>query len=222
VEFPGEALSLGLHAEQSATTNAWLNGESSLRRLAVSAPPCGYCRQFLHELGTEGDLDLLRPTGSGSEYTTTPLSRSLPDALGPRDLGMQRGLMNAKHQDHGLALSSGSADPFVLMALDAAQQSYAPYTSGFAGCAIETTDGSRYPGRYAENAAYNPGMSPLESAITFMNMSRPPGTEHDLARAVLVELPSRTGQRNVATMVLASFASDVTLEYSEAPLQGPS
>ena len=121
-----------------------------------------------------------------------------------------------------LALSSGSADPLVLMALDAAQQSYAPYTSGFAGCAIETTDGSRYPGRYAENAAYNPSMSPLESAITFMNMSRPRGTEHDLARAVLVELPSRTGQRNVATMVLASFASDVTLEYYEAALQGPS
>ncbi len=65
-------------------------------------------------------------------------------------------------------------------------------------------------------------MSPLESAITFMNMSRPRGTEHDLARAVLVELPSRPGQRNVATMVLASFASDVTLEYYEAALQGPS
>jgi hypothetical protein len=31
--------------------------------------------------------------------------------------------MNAKRQDHGLALSIGSADPLVLMALDAAQES---------------------------------------------------------------------------------------------------
>jgi cytidine deaminase len=30
-----------------------------------------------------------------------------------------------------------------------------------------------YTGRYAENVAYNPSMSPIESALAYMNMSLP-------------------------------------------------
>jgi cytidine deaminase len=216
VEFLRETLSFGVHGEQSATTNAWLNGEVGLQSLAISAAPCGSCRQFLHEIVTEHNFDILFPTGSGDDYTVTPLSTFLPDAFGPRDLGVTGGLMDPEHQNHDLVLSSGSTDPLVLMALDSAKQSYAPYTRGFAGCAIETGDGSMYPGRYAENAAFNPSMSPIESAITFMNMSRPQGSAHDLARAVLVEVLSKTGQRGASTAALASFASGISLEYHQA------
>jgi cytidine deaminase len=218
VEFTGEALTFGVHAEQSATTSAWLNSEVGLQSLAISAAPCGYCRQFLHEVVTEQDLDVLLPTGLGDDYTVTALSALLPDAFGPRDVGVTGGLMDPEYQNHDLLLPGDCTDPLVLVALNSAKQSYAPYTRGFAGCAIETNDGFRYPGRYAENAAFNPSMSPLQSAITFMNMSRSYGSALELARAVLVESPSKSGQRAASTTVLASFAPGVTLEYHEVTL----
>jgi len=220
VEFLGQALSFGVHGEQSATTNAWLNGEVGLQSLAISAAPCGYCRQFLYELVTEQNFDILLPAGPGDGYTVTPLSTFLPDAFGPHDLGVTGGLMDPRHQNHDLELSRGSTDPLVLIALASAKQCYAPYTRGFAGCGIQTNDGFMYQGRYAENAAFNPGMSPLESAITFMNMSRPQMSDRDVARAVLVEVSSKTGQTDASTAVLASFASGISLEYHEATLQG--
>jgi len=219
VEFLGQALSFGVHGEQSATTNAWLNGEGGLQSLAISAAPCGYCRQFLYELVVGQNFDILLPAGSGDGYTVTPLSTFLPDAFGPHDLGVTGGLMDPEHQNHDVELSGGSTDALVLMALASARQCYAPYTRGFAGCAIQTSDGLMYPGRYVENAAFNPSMSPLVSAITFMNMSRPEMSDHDVARAVLVEVPSKTGQTDASTTVLASFAPGISLEYHAASLQ---
>src|SRR5688572_3635647 len=49
-ELRDVALSFTTHAEQAAVNNAWLNGEAGIQMLAVSAAPCGYCRQFLYEL----------------------------------------------------------------------------------------------------------------------------------------------------------------------------
>ena len=51
-EFPGQALSFTVHAEQAATMHAISFGETGIDLLAVSAAPCGYCRQFLNELTT--------------------------------------------------------------------------------------------------------------------------------------------------------------------------
>ncbi len=39
-----------IHAEQCLIANALLHGERGLRKLAVSAAPCGHCRQFYSEL----------------------------------------------------------------------------------------------------------------------------------------------------------------------------
>lgn len=39
-----------VHAEQFLLVNALHHGERELRRLAVNAAPCGYCRQFYAEL----------------------------------------------------------------------------------------------------------------------------------------------------------------------------
>src|SRR5210317_1999254 len=56
IEFPAQALTQTIHAEQSAIINAWLQGAKRISGIAVSAAPCGYCRQFLHEL--EGSPNL--------------------------------------------------------------------------------------------------------------------------------------------------------------------
>src|SRR6185436_16130672 len=60
-EFVGQALSFTVHGEQAATAHAISGGETGMQKLAVSAAPCGYCRQFLYELTTASTLQILLP-----------------------------------------------------------------------------------------------------------------------------------------------------------------
>ena len=39
-----------IHAEQCLIANALLHGETGIQKLAISAAPCGHCRQFYSEL----------------------------------------------------------------------------------------------------------------------------------------------------------------------------
>jgi cytidine deaminase len=224
-EFRNVALSFTVHAEQSATTNAWLNGERGLSALAISAAPCGYCRQFLYELVTAQQLNILLPSDPKHPlaYSATPLTTFLPQAFGPNDLGVKGGLMDPKLGAHTLKLNGGSpADPVVAAALAAASSSYAPYQTDvsyqYSGVAVLTTDGKIFPGRYAGNAAYNPSMSPLESALTFMNMTQPQAGARQISRCVLVEVPTLASQRSATQDVLAAYAPGVSLEYYAATI----
>lgn len=159
IEFAGEALSFTVHAEQSAVANAWSHGETGIELIAVTAPPCGYCRQFLNELVTASSLVIRIPS------ETRPLSDFLPSAFGPRDLGLDGGLL--QKDDHQLQIDAD--DELARAALDAANRSYAPYSRSFAGVALQTPRGI-VSGAYAENAAFNPSMSPLEVALAVANL----------------------------------------------------
>jgi cytidine deaminase len=206
MEYVGTALSFSVHAEQSAVTNAWLHGEEGLQAIAASHAPCGYCRQFLHELTTASTLAVL-VTGQ----PPTLLGDLLPAAFGPEDLGVAAALMAP--QDHGLTIDPEPTDRLVLTALAAANASYAPYSGGFAGVALETATGEVYAGRYAENAAYNPSMSPLESALAMRGLG---GDADDaLTRAVLVEASSAASQVG-ATREVLRVVSSVELEVIPA------
>ena len=66
MEFEGLSLNQSIHAEQAAVANAWTNGETTFSALAVSASPCGLCRQFLHEYDGEGDMRVILPDPAGS------------------------------------------------------------------------------------------------------------------------------------------------------------
>lgn len=202
MEFAGEALSFTLHAEQSATVNAWQNGETGLTSLAVDEAPCGYCRQFLYETSTAQNKAGPGLTIYLDGQPPQNLTVLLPQAFGPSDLGIKNALMNPER--HGLNLETRTDDPVVLAALAAANSSYAPYTSGFAGVAVETSAGMIYTGRYGENAAYNPSISPLESTLTMWNFA---GDRTDaVTRCVLVEKVSASNQFDATTAVLESFA----------------
>jgi cytidine deaminase len=193
MEFVGGALSFTTHAEQSATTNAWINGEQGLIQLAVSAAPCGYCRQFLYEITTAAKLMVLLTEGSPGLLTSF-----LPNAFGPGDLGVTAALMSP--DAHGLVLDASSQDPLILGALAAANASYAPYTKSYAGAAVLTRSGAIYAGRLAENAAYNPSMSPLESALTMWNFA---GRDTDLvSRVTLVQINGAVADQTSATAAL--------------------
>ena len=221
-EFANLALSFTVHAEQAATNNAWLNGEQGLQSLAISDPPCGYCRQFLSELITAPQLSILLPTDPDSDtFTSTPLSTLLPVPFGPRDFHVIGGLMEPGLCTHNLALDNAPiGDLLITAALQAASSSYAPYQTGdsfnYAGVAVQLQDGSIYAGRHAENAAYNPSLSPLGSALAFMNMAQPLQARRKVIRCLMVEVPTIISQRSATAAFVAAYAPGVQLEYFTA------
>lgn len=176
LEFANESLAFTVHAEQSAVANAWMHGETGIDLIATSAAPCGLCRQFLNELITAPTLTIV--TGGRSRS----LADLLPESFGPRDLGIDGGLL--QRDDHQLAIEEN--DLTAHAALTAANISYAPYSNSYAGVALRTHDGVVVAGAYAENAAFNPSMAPLEAALSQLNLQ---GLAFDsIAEAVLVQV----------------------------------
>jgi len=215
IEFGAQALTQAIHAEQSAVINAWLQGARQINGIAITAAPCGYCRQFLYELAGSQSLEVILHSQNGGKTTQHNLSDLLPAAFGPNDLGSASGLMASYAQLADFGLKSSSNDPFVLEAEAAAKKSYAPYTKNFAGCAIKTVGGKIYAGRYAENVAFNPSLSPLHTAIICMNMDNF-DLENKITRAVLVERLTSISQRAVCELLLQTVAPNVKLECYEA------
>ena len=193
VEFSGEALSFTVHAEQSAVTSAWMHGETAIDTIAVTAPPCGYCRQFLNELTSAETLVIQMPK------ETRSLPELLPGAFGPRDLGIDGGLL--QRDDHGLTIDG--ENELAHAALAAANMSYAPYSKSYAGVALRAKDGTMVAGAYAENAAFNPSMSPLEVALSLLNLKRV--ALGDVTDAILVHVDGL--HTNATRTVLAAVCN---------------
>jgi cytidine deaminase len=206
IEFVGEALSFCVHAEQAAIAHAINYSEKGIDYLAISAAPCGYCRQFLYEItNCKSTPDITVLTGT----TSTQLSALLPQAFGPQDLNVTTRLMLP--QFNNLQISPSPGDPGIVLALDAANLSYSPYSSDFAGICIFTST-NYYLGSYAENAAYNPSMSPLEAALVMLIMSG--DSYSNINRVILVEATaSQCSQFEVSSDVLASIAPAIKLEH---------
>jgi cytidine deaminase len=203
MEFMGEPLSLCTHGEQSATYNAWVHGEQGLSALAVNAAPCGYCRQFLYELVTASQLQVIFNDSTGT-LVIAPISTVLPWAFGPQDLGVQGGLLEPLN--HNLVLALPSESPAVLGALSAANMCYAPYTSSYAGVGVLTSGGQVYSAPLAENAAYNPSMSPLEGALSYLNLC---GNDYSQIQEVaLVQVQgAEVSQQSVTEAALSSVST---------------
>lgn len=201
-ELPGEALFHSVHAEQSAISHAWLSGESQIIDIIVNASPCGHCRQFMNELVEGANINIHLP-----EQATQTLAYYLPYAFGPKDLHVTSPLM-AKQQTEFMF---ESADPIIIEALDHAGLSYAPYSQSFAAVVLETFDGKTYCGRYAENAAFNPSMLPMQMALS--NLTRHNRDFSDIKRAVLIE--SSEGKISLvgATMDALHTIAAVELEH---------
>jgi cytidine deaminase len=138
------------------------------------------------------------------DMPATPLQDLLPHAFGPRDLGIDAALMSP--QSHHLTLT-GAIDDLTRAALDAANASYAPYSHSYAGVALRTSDGAIHTGGIAENAAFNPSLSPLEAAIVTMSI-RGGKTYADLTDAVLVEVANaKASQAGAARAVLETLTT---------------
>jgi cytidine deaminase len=203
LETPGEQLGFTLHAEQSVVLRALANNEQSLEQLAVSAPPCGQCRQFLNELASAKDLEIVVPN-----HRAMALAELLPEAFGPTDLGVDGALL--AHAPHALEGDAGT-DAVVRAALVAATRSYCPYTRSPAAVAIQLVGGSIVAAPYVENAAYNPSVTPMLGALDrlrFVERGRAV-----ISRVVLVErAEAKIEHANATTTIMRAFNMEQELE----------
>lgn len=212
IEVPGHALGLTVHAEQAALANAYMHGENGVTSIAVTAPPCGHCRQFLNEMSLEGDILVLL-----NDTPPARLSALLPMAFGPKDLGFKQGALPVKETALSLAVRSG--DALTKGALEAARKSYSPYTGSLSGLAIVTSQRRMFTGSYIENAAFNPSLSPLQTALAGLFAAGLNATS--IVKAVLVEVEgARISQSNVTLAALRSLAPAAKFEIVRAKRSG--
>jgi cytidine deaminase len=205
IEISGQCLGFAVHAEQSALSNAYMNSEQSVTSLAVvGGAPCGHCRQFMEEISPAGEILILIPNQPPAK-----LASILPAAFGPAALGATQGALPIRKAD--LVLSGGASDALNAAALDAACRSYAPYSKSPAGVAIRTTGGRIFQGCYIENVAFNPSLSPLQTALVQLIAA---GLAYSAISAVtLVEVQGlKISQRAVTETVLAALAPRLKLE----------
>ncbi|GGI77430.1 cytidine deaminase [Shewanella gelidii] len=202
LELTGEALCHSVHAEQSAISHAWLSGEQQIVDIVVNYSPCGHCRQFMNELVQGQSIRIHLP---GQDVH--PLSHYLPYGFSPADLGVKEPLLTKQQID----IEIDSDDPMVIEALDQAGLSYAPYTQAHAAVVLETKDGRTYCGRYAENAAYNPSMMPMQMALSCLK--RHNRDYDEINRAVLIESSKGVISLVGATMDALHAIAAVELEH---------
>lgn len=202
-EIAGPSIAQTVHAEQAAFVAAWHAGERGIAALAVTHSPCGHCRQFLYEtLGVDFPVYV-----AGAKRAT--LATLLPRAFGPRDLKGATPLMAVKPVRLSLR-----GDALTALALDAARKSYAPHTKSHMGCALELEDGTRFAGRHAESAAYNPSLPALQSALILRHLA---GAKSRIVRAVLVRRKGRGFDETArARELLAAVAPKAKLEVFDA------
>ena len=210
LELANAPLGFTIHAEQSAIANAVSHAEKAIQRLAVTAAPCGHCRQFLNELTTASTLEVII---AGKPITT--LTALLPNSFGPADLGVEGGLSGLT--ETALAVGSGAVGPAAQAALRAASRSYAPYTHSHSGVAFRLKDGTIVAGSYVENAAYNPSLPPVIAAIDRLRFS---GRGYsDISEAALVELEgAKIIQEESTRLVLHWIAPGLELRTVKAKI----
>ncbi|RTZ14438.1 cytidine deaminase [Vibrio aquaticus] len=205
VEFAGVQLGQTVHAEQSAISHAWMKGEQGVADITINFSPCGHCRQFMNELSTADRLQVQLP-----QRDSKSLQEYLPESFGPADLGIQSALMS--NVDHGKA--SSEDDELVQQAIAALNRSHAPYTHNLSGVALKTNDGKVYYGAYAENAAFNPSLPPLQVAMIQLLLARQ--SFENIDSAALVEVKEGTISHLETTQsTLESINPDIPMTYLE-------
>jgi cytidine deaminase len=205
IEISGQCLGFAVHAEQSALSNAYMNSEQSVTSLAVvGGAPCGHCRQFMEEISPAGEILIMIPN-----QPPTKLASILPAAFGPAALGATQGALPIRKAN--LALAGGVSDALTAAALDAACRSYAPYSKSPAGVAIRTSGTRIFRGCYIENVAFNPSLSPLQTALVQLIAAGQAYSE--ISAVTLVEVQgAKISQRAVTETVLAALAPQLKLE----------
>lgn len=199
LEPAGQPLGAAVHAEQSACSGAYAQGEAAIVSIAVTAAPCGHCRQFLEELSPSGSLEVLV---KGKEPVA--LATLLPAAFSPYHLDVHTPALppvplRIQLRDAGAGAASDAA---LAKALEAASRSWAPYSKAPSGVALTMADGTVLAGSYIENVAFNPSLPPLQAALVAMVKARQSYAQ--IAAVTLVELEDAVISHKAATEAVLS------------------
>lgn len=195
-EFESVSIGQTVHAEQSALMHAWQMGEKHITDVVVNYTPCGHCRQFMNELNSAPTLRIHLPHSQNNA-----LHSYLPDAFGPRNLNITDCLFDGPTQTTQPANLTEAA-------IEAARSSYAPYSHLQGAVALQA--GERIiTGRYAENAAFNPSMLPLQNALNFYRLQ---GETAPISRVVLAENQSKLSTKE-STFALVKAELGLEAEY---------
>lgn len=205
LEFPGGKATDTIHAEQYLFSRAYHLGVH-ISRMAVSARPCGHCRQFIKEFSESDRLTIL-----DAEAGPLCLADLLPFSFGPAELEREAA-DPATRQPLELAEDARLTEPAVLAALMAAgERAHCPYSGEPVAVALLLDDGSIVTGSAIENAAYNPGLPPLQAAL--INLSAGGREYHEIESALIgyvAETPF--GYSAPTTRLLAIIAPGALLE----------
>ncbi|WP_199922631.1 cytidine deaminase [Pseudoalteromonas piratica] len=196
LEFESEALSLVVHAEQSAIHNALIHSASSIEKLIINASPCGYCRQFINEI----EHDKQPQISVHGEVKT--IQDYLPDAFGPSDL------------DNNSPLFSRPFDKCSEID-DYFKQSYAPYSGNRAACQITEVNNKTYFGVYLENAAYSPSLSPLQAALNQMQLHNRETGLAGIESIYIRQSHGKSNQQGVAVAVANRLGEGIKVTFEE-------
>ena len=196
LEFKGTNISQTVHAEQFLSTLSFLNYDK-LKKIAISAEPCGHCRQLLNEI--QGALKELKILVPGKEAKT--LAQLLPDSFGPDNLDIDI-FIYAKRDNK---IKNNKKNEQARQAVDSANPSYSPYSKSYSGVAIKTKDGSIYTGFYIENAAFNPSIQPITAAV--INLLGSGKSYEDIKEVTLAEFKNApVKQTKISKDLLRSIA----------------
>jgi cytidine deaminase len=210
LEFARLPLYNSVHAEQFLLVNMLHHGEQGIRKLAISAAPCGHCRQFYSELACAETVKFYFQGGTYTLGQLLPLrfkpADLLPDPSTPLLLDQQNNRIEFTSEAQEIINSLPMNTPLAnaaTAALEEARRSYAPYSHCPAGIAIVTQEeGPRvYSGGYIESAAYNPSLPPLQTAIIDAVIDGMP-CYTGISHVVLVELREGPVQHAPTTKVM--------------------
>lgn len=253
LEFPGLPLHHSVHAEQFLVTSLIAHGCPRLLALAVSAAPCGHCRQFFQEVRNSSAIQILVTSQTeNSDVAFKPLSEFLPNQFGPYDLLDDETPLLLESHDNGLSLSgiisgdnqenhqnlsngfssysetnhhnlcngfsnnsvydSSNSTLLKAAALEAANESHAPYTNCPSGVALMDSEGKVYKGSYAESAAYNPTLGPFQAALIAFVAGGGGGYEQIVAAALAEKEETKVKQEDTVRLLLKAVSPKCELK----------
>lgn len=203
MEFTGAQMSQTVHAEQCGISHAWMKGEKGVKDITINYSPCGHCRQFMNEITTAKELMVQLP-----ERAENSLQNYLPESFGPGDLNISARLMDGSVSNY----HSDSDEPLVQKAVEALNYSHSPYSNNQSGVALLLDDGSVYTGSYAENAAFNPSLPPLQVALGQVLLANK--SFDQIQAAALAELSSgKISNVDGTQSTLEAINPDIQLSY---------
>ena len=164
-------------AELAAVQTAWARYQTETGSLKADGQPESHAADTAPAPSDDtGSLKIHLPHSRNNR-----LADFLPDSFSPKDLDIAERLLLPVRHNIG---QPENLDALQQAAFQAASTCHAPYSHAYAGADLLTADGTVFAGRYAENAAYNPSLPPLQVAINLLRLDG--RSEAEVRRAVLV------------------------------------